>query len=88
MSTVKISLEHVKTALRDAVKIEYVLAAPAAPVYKITTVGVNQATEIREFLESRANMKMGKDFTITISGILCVPSMPYREQMLWKFDHV
>lgn len=55
-------------------------------MYIIKVENLNQARNVREFMEERAGMTFNKDFTVQLGNAVIVPvGMPYGEQINWKF---
>lgn len=53
-------------------------------IIKVKTL--SQAASVREFLQDRASLEFGKDFTVRLSGEVDIPeAVPYSAQILWKF---
>ncbi|MGZ8888005.1 MAG: hypothetical protein ACXW1D_00435 [Halobacteriota archaeon] len=52
----------------------------------ITVKTLSQAANVREFLQDRAELVFGKDFTVRLSGVIGVPAdVPFAAQIVWKF---
>ena len=52
----------------------------------ITVKTLSQAANVREFLQDRAELVFGKDFTVRLAGVISVPAdVPFAAQIEWKF---
>lgn len=55
-------------------------------MYKITVENVGQADNVKDFLQTRAQLTINKDFVISLGSSVNLPeNLPYREQIKWKF---